>query len=247
LSVPSSLVKVPGYRRGTPLTSSIIEELARYLPPNLQQLVLNPPNLSSPSSFLPLIRAILPYTQIIIVIVAVYIVWSFISGIFGFFARFARFGLKISPIIGLIGWFMANSGQGNMSDVMELVKQAVGISSSTGGGSGLGAQAQSAGIAGLANLFGLNGNNADKAKKSGYSSGGNKRTTRSSTKRNANANAGTGAGTDDIEAILKSATGAHPDDDWSEVIQKYVKSSVLKASGLDWLFGEKDETKRTSR
>lgn len=231
------------------LTHSIIEELARYLPPNLQQLVQNPPNLSHPSSFLPLIRAILPYTQIIIVIVAVYIVWSFISGIFGFFARFARFGLKISPVIGLLGWLMANSGQGDMNSVMELAKQAMGLGQNGAGAAagGFGQQAQSAGLAGLANLFGMGGNNNNNdngyTKKAGA---GTKRSTRSTTRNGAKA-APAGNANADIEAILKSATGAHPDDDWSDVIQRYVKGSVLKASGLDWLFGEKDETKRGSR
>lgn len=130
---------------------------------------------------------------------------------------------------------MASSGQGNLGEVAELVKQAVGLSS----GSGLGAQAQSAGIAGLANMLGLGDS---KPKNSNGRS--TKRTTRSSTRRNAAAGA---KGGDDLESILKSATGAHPDDEWSDVIQRYVKNTVAKASGLEWLFGDKDEKKKATR
>jgi hypothetical protein len=97
------------------------------LPPDLQAIVLNPPNLSNPSSWFPVIKAVYPYTRYIVVILACYIVWMTVTSLLGYFSRLVRFGLRIGPIIALIAYVMGQSGQGSMSDVLEIAKQWVGL------------------------------------------------------------------------------------------------------------------------
>ena len=142
-----------------------------------------------------------------------------------------RFWAKLAPILGIIGWLMASSGQGSLPEVLELVKQWTGISTAPNGAAGGAAQAP--GIAQLAGMFGL-GNQAQSS---------NKRNTRSSTKRKAKSASGLGSGSGladagaDIADILRSATGSQSNEDWQDVAQGYVKKAVAKAAGLDWLFG----------
>jgi len=141
---------------------------------------------------------------------------------------------------------MSQSGQGSLPEVFDLVKQWTGI----GGTTNAGGQGQAPGIAQLAGMFGLGGDTKTNAKRS------TKRTTRSSTKNKKAADAGPGLG--DLADILKSATGntgagagIGEGGEWQDVVQGYVKNAVLKASGLDWLFGqgqpEKAEEKRRTR
>lgn len=154
----------------------------------------------------------------------------------GYFYRFMRFWAKLAPVIGIIGWLMASSGQGSLPEVFELVKQWTGISTGGGGAGGVGGGGQAPGIAQLAGMFGL-GPQAQSG--SGSSS---KRNTRSSTKRKAKSGTGSGAGGladagADIADILRSATGTQSNEDWQDVAQGYVKQAVAKAAGLEWLFG----------
>jgi hypothetical protein len=146
---------------------------------------------------------------------------------------------------------MSQSGHGSLPEVFDLVKQWTGI----GGTTNTGGQGQAPGIAQLAGMFGLGGDaNTNTNKRS------TKRTTRSSTKNKKAADAGPGLG--DLADILKSATGntgagsglgggAGEGGEWQDVVQGYVKNAVLKASGLDWLFGQgqqqKAEEKRRTR
>ena len=153
----------------------------------------------------------------------------------GYFYRFMRFWAKLAPIIGIIGWVMASSGQGTLPEVFELVKQWVGISD-RGAGAGAGAGGQAPGIAQLAGLFGL-GPQAQTG-----TTGSSRRNTRSSTRRNKKAGSGSGlegladAGAD-IADILRSATGTQSNGDLQDTVQGYVKQAVAKAAGLEWLFG----------
>jgi hypothetical protein len=132
---------------------------------------------------------------------------------------------------------------------MELVKQWVGISDGTGAGAGTGGSAP--GIAQLAGMFGLGQDSASTKR-----STSNKRTTRSTSSKNKRGKAapadGAGIGLGDFADILKSATGTGAGTgsaaaagagggEWQDVVQGYVKNALVKASGLEWLFGQTAE------
>lgn len=178
---------------------------------------------------MPAFRLIAPYFKYVTVLVAIYIVWAAFTGVFGYFYRFMRFWAKLGPVLGIIGWLMASSGQGSLSDVMELVKQWVGISDPAQGG-GLGGMAP--GVAQLAGLFGLGSQDQT-------GTGNNKRNTRSSTNKKYKSKTGASDSSADtaFADILRSATGTQSNEDWQDTIQGYVKQTLAKASGLEWLFG----------
>lgn len=222
----------------------------QYLPPDIQQIVLNPPSLSSPQSFFPLIRAVFPWAKVIIVILALYIVWSFVASLFGFVSRIFRFSMKVGPVLGLIGWLMANSGQGSMPELFEAAKQYAGFGSPAGtaaaGGGGGGNWSP-----GIANLFGL-GNNNNAGTKSKYGSRARADPVGSRTRAGKRKAAAAGSGVEGVagdllNSMLGSETGqqaaaALQDGDWQGVVQDYVKNAMAKAAGLDWLMGGSSET-----
>lgn len=220
---------------------SAIDDIIKYLPADIQAVIRHPPSLSEPSTFLPAFRLVAPYFKYLIVLVAFYIVWTVIAGVMGYFFRFMRFWAKLAPILGIIAWVMASSGQGSLPEVMELVKQWVGISDRAAAGIGAGGQ-QPPGIAQLAGLFGLGDNANARAGRTGT-----KRSTRSSTRR-ANKGSAAGSAADmDFANILRSATGTQSDDDWQDTVQGYVKQALAKASGLEWLFGQPEPPKTNRR
>lgn len=196
---------------------------------------------------MPIFRLFSSWGYLLVVAIAFYIVWTVISGFVGTFYRFFRFWAKLAPVIGLIGWVMSQSGHGSLPEVMELVKQWTGIGQANGAGAG---GAQAPGIAQLAGMFGL-GQDSTAGKRS------TKRTTRSSTRqKKGQADTGAGVGLGDLADILKSATGNNAAGDLGggveegglqDIVQGFVKNAVLKASGLDWLFGqtEPEQKKRT--
>lgn len=209
------------------MISAIYAQILPHLPPTLQDLLLNPPSLSSPSSFFPLFKAVIPYTQYIIVLVAFYIVYTTVRSIAGYFTRFIRFSLKLGPVIALVGWLMANSGQGGLEEVMQAVKEYTGLAQPAPGG------ARSPGVE---RLFG--GKTTTGSRKA---AGGSKwREPVSSRTRSAKGKtAGKSSGEDLLASVLKSATGgsANGQEEWSDVVKDYVKNAVAKAAGLEWLFG----------
>jgi hypothetical protein len=199
--------------------SILYRQILPNLPPSIQEIILNPPDLSNPSSLIPVAKAIWPYTRYIVVIAAFYIVWTTITSLLGYFSRLVRFGLRIGPILAVIAWVMGSSGQGNMSDLFELVKQWTGLSTGT--------QPNAPGIASLAGLFG--GEQAKNGRKRQNPPRRGKATSQA-------------AEPDLLSTLLKSATGAAGGDNWQGSVQDYVKNSLAKAAGLDWLFNQ-DETK----
>ncbi|WVF69846.1 hypothetical protein IAT40_004627 [Kwoniella sp. CBS 6097] len=213
----------------------IADQILPYLPPDLQALYHHPPNLSSPGSLIPVIRIVFPYMKWVVVLLAAYIVWSFVIGIFGYFSRFLRFMGRIGPILGLVAWLMANSGQGSMDELFGLVKQWVGLENPAGG--------QSPGIAALAGLFGGNNNNQNQnTKAKGYRSKTKTDPISSRTRAKKGKTGGTGddSTADFISSLLNSAassTNDNNDGNLGNVVQNYVKDSLAKAAGLDWLFG----------
>jgi hypothetical protein len=222
----------------THLNSALYAQILPYLPPTLQDLLLNPPSLSNPRSLWPIARALIPYTQYIIVLVAFYIVWTTMRGIAGYFTRFMRFSLKLGPILALVGWLMANSGQGGMDELFQAIKEYTGL-----------AQPQPPGrppSPGIANLFGQAG--AKNGRRSDPVSG---RTRAKSTKakgKTANSGSGLGDAGDILASMLNSATGTAgttgKGDEWQDYVKDFVKNSLVKASGLEWLLGTNDQEGR---
>ncbi|KAK8846819.1 hypothetical protein IAR55_005907 [Kwoniella newhampshirensis] len=223
----------------------VYQQIASRLPPDLQALFLNPPSLSNPGSFIPALRIAFPYAKYIIIFLAVYIVWSFVTGILGYFSRILRFSMKIGPIIGLVGWLMANSGQGSMDELFAMLKQYTGLAPNNAAGGNL-----SPGLASLANLFGANqpaSGSKRKTSRQKAASGSswtdpNDISSRTRSKKAAGGASDTG---DFISSILNSATstGDASSTQWQDVVQDYVKNSLVKAAGLDWLLGKQDPVK----
>ena len=222
--------------------SALYAQILPHLPPTLQDILLNPPSLSDPRSLWPIIKAIVPYTQFIVVLVAVYIVWTTLRGIAGYFTRFIRFALKLGPILGLVGWLMANSGQGGMDELFQAVKEYAGL-----------AQPQPAGRApspGIANLFGQAG--AKNGRRSDPISGRTRAKNAKAKGKAANSGSGLGEAGDILASMLGSATGAAGTagrgDEWQDYVKDFVKNSLVKASGLEWLLGTNEqETRGTGR
>ncbi|WWD22121.1 hypothetical protein CI109_106610 [Kwoniella shandongensis] len=223
----------------------VYQQIASRLPPDLQALFLNPPSLSNPGAFIPALKIAFPYAKYIIVFLAVYIVWSFVSGILGYFSRFLRFSLKIGPLIGLIGWLMAGSGQGSMDELFAVVKQWTGLSPNNA------AANLSPGLASLANLFGANQatsgtKRANKGKKSSWTDPND---ISSRTRSKKAADGASNSGGDILSSILNSATGNNEasTNQWQDVVQDYVKNSLVKAAGLDWLLGKQEPAKEDAK
>ena len=205
-----------------------------HLPPDLQALILNPPSLSSPQSFIPLIKTILPYTKYLIVLTAFYIVWATLTSLFGYFSRFLRFSLRVGPIIALLGWLMANSGQGSLEEVFQAVKEYVGLADYGGG-------ARSPGIA---NLFGTGDAGGAGRRKKTTSRKSDPISSRTRGRRQQGTTDGTDTAAEFLSSMLNSATGQGVGDgqgDWQGVVGDYVKKAMAKASGLDWLFGRDED------
>ena len=98
---------------------------------------------------------------------------------------------------------------------------------------GLATPAAGARSPGIANLFG--------------DATGNRRKTDpvSGRTRSKKAQANTADGADFLASMLNSATGggagAKSADEWQDVVKDYVKNSVAKAAGLEWLMGTGDK------
>jgi hypothetical protein len=128
-------------------SSAFYQHILSLLPAEMQAVVLDPPDLARPSSWIPVVRALFPYARYLVVLLAFYIVWTTISGLFGYFSRFMRFAFRVSPILAIIGWVMASSRQGSMEELFGLIKQWMGLSPNDNRASA------SPGIASLTGLF----------------------------------------------------------------------------------------------
>ncbi|ORX34524.1 hypothetical protein BD324DRAFT_157012 [Kockovaella imperatae] len=231
-----------------------MDQLARYivphLPADLQALYLHPPNLSEPSSFIPLIRTLFPYAKYLIVVLAFYIVWTTTMSILGYFSRFLRFTMKIGPILALAGWVMANSGQGGVEELVQAAKEWAGLSQP---------QVGRQWSPGIASLFGASSSTKSRTKKSSSRTGGifglgqqeepiSSRTRNGKKRKTRASNEGVG---DVLNDLLSSAAGnaaaGGAGGEWQDAVQGYVKRTLAKASGLDWLFGNDQEETGTGR
>ena len=220
--------------------SAALHHVLGYLPPDLQAILLNPPSLTRPTSFLPVLRVVAPYAWWIIVLLAFYIVWTTIAGVIGYFSRFMRFAMRIGPIIGILAWVMSASGQGSMGDVFDAVKHFVGLDGGAGGNA-------TPGLASLAGLFGLDSSTNGRQRRRaaggtgffGSESDPISSRTRNSKKKKRSKTAASTDGSDFLSSLFHSATGLDPSEaqvGWQDVVQDYVKTALAKASGLEWLF-----------
>jgi len=214
------------------MPSNLIDSLLPYLPPGIRDVVLDWQH----SSALSVISSILPYTKYIIVIAAVYIVWTAVTSVFGIFSRFFRFALRIGPLLAIFAAVMSASGQGDLGDVVKVVKQWTGLAPRND------AIHLPAGLSSLAGLFGAD-KTAKRSKRASPGSGSQYSTRggSSSGKRGQNDNNG-GFGAEAVANIINSATGlrteAHDVAAWQDTVQQYVRQAVAKASGSEWLFGD---------
>ncbi|WWC67785.1 uncharacterized protein I206_101697 [Kwoniella pini CBS 10737] len=221
---------------------AITHKIISLLPYNIQAVISNPPSLSNPQSFIPIFQLLLPYTKYILIFSSIYIIYSFLTNIFGIFSRLLRFGIKIGPIIGLIAWLMNNSGQGSLEELTNLVKQYFGLSSNNNNNNG-GFGGLSPGIANLANLF----NNKDKSKTTNSKYKNNKNNYRtdpiSSRTRNSKKSENPGSASEIFENLVNEATK----EENVNYVQDFVKTSLMKAAGVDWLFGNGNTEKKEEK
>lgn len=195
-----------------------------YLPADLQAIAANPPDLTKPETIVTLFKAIAPYTQVLLVIIACYVVWSVVTGFFVYLYRIARFCLRIGPVIAIIAWIMAASGQGGIDVLFEALKQYAGLAPAAGQPERVQRPREWT---------------YDTRSRRGSSSDSSHYDTRRRSKK------APPPAEDPLAAILGDGLGA--------TVQGYVKQAVARAAGLDWLVGTPDTTtvkkekKRTTR
>lgn len=158
-----------------------------------------------------------------------------------------RFALKIGPIIGIIGWLMASSGQGSMNDLFTAAKQWSGLED----GGGVAAGNIPAGIAGLANLFdnkkSSTGSRSSSRLVDCYPFGRHDRH-----KAHADSNRRKTAKKDPnvMESLFQTAADVAQkaeNGNWQGVIQDYVKQAVQKSLGFEWPLGDSDTKDSNTR
>ena len=132
-----------------------------------------------------------------------------------------------------------------MQDLLEMAKQWVGLAPTNNLG-GL-----KPGIASLAGLFGGDSSTSKRSSRRQKSSSGagGMFGSRDNPVSSRTRNKKTGAGQDHtdpdiISSILNSAAdlaGNAGEGDWQRVVQDFVKKSLVKATGLEWLLGKSEE------
>lgn len=262
----------------TQLTSLAHRLIQRYivphLPHDLQAIAANPPDLTRPETLVPVLRALAPYTQFLLVLVALYIVWAVVAGFIGYIARFMRFCFRIGPVIALVAWVMAASGQGGVDVLFEALKQYAG--EAAGGqapqrhrGPPPGRQPATGYYAGSSDGGSRTSSSRTRdghRRRSGGSSSGsdssfwdapprtnNQRNRPGSASRaggydqNQNNQQGAAAGGDLLSMFLGAAGG----DGLGAQVQGFVRQAVARGVGLEWLLGvpapAKQEEKERSR
>jgi hypothetical protein len=195
--------------------------IAPYLPEDIQQIIADPPDLRRPDSLIPLLRVVAPYAQYLVFLLALYIVYAFVTGMVSYTARFIRFCFRIGPVIAIIAWIMAASGQGGIEVIYEALKAYAGLTPTDGGAAGR-ARAR--------------GTGRQHYSQSGYHANPRSRTHRRKQQE---------PQPDILSAIFGNpATG---EDGIGATVQDYVRAAVAKGLGLEWLVGnnKKEEGKKT--
>lgn len=195
-----------------------------YLPPDVVAIIRDPPDLSRPQTFVPILRAVAPYTQYLILLAAMYIVYSFVVGMAGYFIRFLRFWFRIAPVIAIIATIMAASGQGGIDVVYEALKQYAGLAPTDGGAAGRAPNARGAGPRGPRQHY-----------QNMHHANPHARTHRHRGRKQEQA---------PQPDILSGVFGntANGQDGLAATVQDYVRQAVARGLGLEWLLGnEKKE------
>lgn len=216
------------------LTSLLFRFLNAYvlphLPDDLAEVIRNPPDLTQPQTLVPLIRALAPYTQYLLVLFFFYIIWAFVAGFVGYTVRFIRFCFRIGPVIALIAWIMAASGQGGIDVVFEALKQYAGLSDANA--------PPARGPPGRATRANPHGYGYDAGRRHGRRPAGS---------------SGSGwrkpAPPADQPDILSAIFGnpATGEAGMGAQVQSFVKAAVARGLGLDWLVAPPKEEKKKSR
>lgn len=194
-----------------------------YLPTDIQAILADPPDLSRPQSLVPLLRAVAPYTQYLIVLAALYIVYAFITGMVGYMARFIRFCFRIGPVIAIIAWIMAASGQGGIEVIFEALKQYAGLTPANPTGAGARAGAGGRAGAGARGAYGQ------------YQANPHARTRRQTQREREPQQQQQQAVPDILSAVFGNPAAGQ--DGLAASVQDYVKAAVARGLGLEWLLG----------
>lgn len=255
-------------RKPTVLTSLLFSfvnrYIAPYLPDDIQAVLADPPSLNDPSSLVPLLRAAAPYTQYLLVLVALYVTWAFVTGIVAYLSRFLRFCFRIGPIIAIICWVMASTGQGGIDVLFDALKAYAGDEAAQARQAGRAGPAGGAGGAGGARGFGRGaagmyeaGRRTGRRRGAGAGAGGERydpraypygNNPRTRTRRGqAPAPPAQDEGGDLLSSFFNN-------DGLAGHVQDYVKRAVAKGVGLEWLLSaqqdetrERDDRKRRTR
>ncbi|CAK9785150.1 hypothetical protein CC85DRAFT_284246 [Cutaneotrichosporon oleaginosum] len=196
--------------------------VAPYLPEDIQAIIADPPDLRRPDSLIPLLRVVAPYAQYLIFLLALYIVYAFVTGMVSYTARFIRFCFRIGPVIAIIAWIMAASGQGGIEVVYEALKAYAGLTPADGGAAGRARAAAGAGA------------------------GGGRRTRAGTHYANPRTRTHRAAHKEPQPDILSAIFGnpATGQDGIGATVQDYVRAAVTKGLGLEWLVGKKEDGKK---
>jgi len=195
-----------------------------YLPDDLAAIARDPPDLSRPETLVVLFRAVAPYTQFLLVIVVLYVVWAVVSGFIGYTYRFLRFCFRIGPVIAIIAWIMAASGQGGIDVLFEALKQYAGLAPDEGYPRGAPPRrAPGWDTPGPGSSYRRRPSDSD-------SSYYDPRSRTGASSKRTNARNKQPQQPDPLASLFEDGLGA--------TVQGYVRAAVARAAGLDWLVGQ---------
>lgn len=217
--------------------------IAPHLPEDIQAVLNDPPSLNDPASLVPLLRAAAPYTQYLLVLVALYIVWAFVTGIVFYLGRFLRFCFRIGPVLAIIAWVMASTGQGGIDVLFDALKAYAGEGAGNnrqagryGGAGGAGGVPRGAGMYEAGRRTRRRGPGGgeryDARDARGYYSNPRTRTRRNDAQPQEPA--------DMLSAFFNN-------DGLAGTVQEFVKRAVAKGTGLEWLLGSQNDEQRDKR
>lgn len=218
--------------------------IAPHLPEDIQAILHDPPSLNDPASLVPLLRAAAPYTQYLLVLVALYVVWAFVTGIVFYLGRFLRFCFRIGPVLAIIAWVMASTGQGGIDVLFDALKAYAGEGAGNnrqagryGGAGGAGGVPRGAAMYEAGRRTRRRGPGGgeryDAREARGYYNNPRTRTRRNEPQE-------AGAGADMLSAFFNN-------DGLAGTVQEFVKRAVAKGTGLDWLFNQNQNDEQRNK
>jgi hypothetical protein len=198
-----------------------------------------------------LFRAVAPYTQFLLVLVSLYVVWALVTGFIGYMSRFLRFAFRIGPVIAIIAWIMAASGQGGIDVIFEALKQYAGLAPADNGyprgvpprrtpgwdtpGAGSTYRRRRGSESDSSSYW-----DSRRAQNANGRAGSYRSATRGNQNHNNNNN-NNGQGADAYTAMFEDGFGAS--------VQSFVRQALARAAGLEWLVkvDQPDKDKKQTR